>query len=348
MKKLLYLFSFVATILLTTSCEEKEPEREFPVDAQDEQGNLLINNNSGERLALYVNEYLIKHVPSTATDYKVYIETTDGATVELDIYLWSDIKEDPNNPDPGKVWKKWIVPLSTSTSADKRATWSINSEDPYTTVATLKLAYNPMPNDGHYNVDVYANGRKGVGSKLASLSPGSGYMKVGVEYGLHTLHYLYWTSNQNDNQGVTEIGWRDSYEYQGIEIPFQLVLNLANKQVTKRVDGFGKELEFEDNYGRIDITNNSEVAIEISADGGIIEDICVIEGEESAEGYSLIPKGKTQTYYLPINNNETGEQVYSLSARFFGINASDATNTVTIKKSETNTWVIDMPNVSMP
>ena len=130
MKRILFYFSLLSLIFMS-SCElfQDKPAKEFVPDSPDAQGNLLIINNSNEQLVLYKDEYMVKKIPASATDYLVNIPNDNEGTIQLDIYLWSDVSADPNNPDPSKVYKRWLVPLSKGTSVADQATWHIGSDD---------------------------------------------------------------------------------------------------------------------------------------------------------------------------------------------------------------------------
>ena len=64
MKRVVFYFSILALIFMG-SCEFiEDPPKEFVPDDSDPSGNLLIINNSTERLVLYVDEYMVKKIPA--------------------------------------------------------------------------------------------------------------------------------------------------------------------------------------------------------------------------------------------------------------------------------------------
>ena len=89
MKRVVLFLSFTSLIFLG-SCDwlEQDPAKDFVPDDPDPSGNLLIINNSTERLVLYKDEYMVKKIPASATDYLVYIPNPNESTIELDLYLW--------------------------------------------------------------------------------------------------------------------------------------------------------------------------------------------------------------------------------------------------------------------
>jgi hypothetical protein len=69
-----------------------------------------------------------------------------------------DVQLDPNNPDPQKVFNKWLVPLANSTDVEERATWHISGATQYTNVATIIFLLRGTDEF----VDVFLNGRTGA------------------------------------------------------------------------------------------------------------------------------------------------------------------------------------------
>ncbi|MCG8700302.1 MAG: hypothetical protein MI922_19770 [Bacteroidales bacterium] len=337
MKRIFYYLSLLAAITLVTSCEFEEP-KEFVPDNEDETGNLLINNNSSERLVLYVDEYPVKKIPSTMTDYVVNIETTQGEIVELDLYKWDDVKDNINNPDPQLVWKKWVVPLSESTQLAQRVTWSVNGKSDDVDVATLKLSYYGGGPD--YYVNVFLDGEERA--KLASLKPGDQYVTVGVEYGMYTMSYEYWTSNQHDNAGTEIVGTIETAKFNGEEIPIWLVLNKESQVASIIVPHHDEIINMDDKYGKITITNMSPSGepVIINADGTKIEDICVLEDGGSAKGLSNIQHGKAISYFLPISNMETLKQSYVFKAYNPGGSMLEMA-TIEIAQDKAAEWLVD-------
>jgi len=234
MKRVLFYLSFIG-LIFATSCEiiDENPS-EFTPDQQDGSGNLLIINNSNEHLVLYKDEVIVKKIPASATDFLVNVPNPGEGTIQLDLYRWEDVAADPNNPDPTKVFKRWLVPLSNDGDVESRATWHVSGATQYTDVATLNLSYYGGTDNF---VDVYLNGR--TGAKIGSLKPGDQYKKVGVDYGNYTLHYLYWFSDQNSTVGFEERGWIETELVNGDEKDIWLILNENRKDITTVIPHFG-------------------------------------------------------------------------------------------------------------
>jgi len=336
MKRLLFYLSFLSLIFIG-SCEfiEEDPLREFVPDEPDPSGNLLIINNSTQRLVLYKDEYIVKKIPASATDYLVNIPNPNEGTVELDLYLWEDVMLDPNNPDPTRVFKKWLVPLSNSTSIEERATWHISGATQYTNVATLNLSYYGGTDEF---VDVFLNSR--TGAKIMSLMPGQQDKKVGIDYGNYTLHYLYWFSDQNTNEGFEELGWIESQNVDGEEYPIWLVLNEDRKDVTIIVPHLGAAQSTGMKYGNLTITNLTPEPVQIFAGDKLIEDVCFLENG-LPENLSTLDRYGSYTFIMPIYGEGVTEADFILSAMHLTNGSTIESATITVLVDETVEWIVD-------
>ncbi len=332
--------SVVLTLLaaaLLASCETKsvDPPKEFVADAPDASGNLLIINNSEQQLVLYKDESMVKKIPASATDYLVNIPNESEGTVQLDLYTWETVKEDPNNPDPAAVFKRWLVPLSSSTAVEERATWHISGASQYTNVATVNLSYYGGTDEF---VDVYLNSR--TGAKIMSLMPGQQDKKVGVDYGNYTLHYLYWFSDQNDNEAFVELGWIEDQTIDGEEYPIWLILNEDRKDVTAIIPHLGAAQSTGTKYGSLTITNLSPEPVQVFAGDQLIEDVCFLENG-LPENLSTLDRNGSYTYILPIYGEGATEASYVLSAKHLTNGSSIESATVTVSVDTAATWAVD-------
>jgi hypothetical protein len=319
------------------SCElfQEDPPRDFVPDSPDASGNLLIINNSNERLVLYKDEYIVKKIPASATDYLVYIPNESEGTVELALYLWDDVKADPNNPDLSKVYKKWLVPLSASTDIEERATWHLSGASQYTNVATINFSYYGGTDEF---VDIYLNGR--TGAKIMTMMPGQQNKKVGLDYGNYTLHYLYWFSDQNDANAFEELDWIETENVNGEDKSIWLVLNENRKVVTTIVPHLGFAQSNSTIYGSVRITNLSAEPVQIYAGDQLIESVCYLE-EGSLLNLSTIPRDGDYTFVLPITEEDATEAEYILSAKHLTNGSTIETTTLTVVAGETVDWKVD-------
>ncbi len=337
MKRVLFYLSFLS-LLFMGACEffEEDPPKDFIPDEPDPSGNLLIINNSTQRLVLYKDEYIVKKIPASATDYLVYIPNPNESTIELDLFLWEDVMDDPNNPDPAQVFKKWLVPLSNSTNVEERATWHISGASQYTNVATVNLSYYGGTDEF---VDVYLNSR--TGAKIMSLMPGQQDKKVGIDYGNYTLHYLYWFSDQNDNEAFEELGWIETQIVDGEEYPVWLVLNENRKDITIIIPHLGAAQSTGMKYGNLTITNMTPEPVQIFAGDKLIEDVCFLENG-LPENLSTIDRYGSYTYIMPIYGGEgVVEEDYILNAMHLTNGSTIESATVTVVVDETVEWMVD-------
>jgi hypothetical protein len=334
-KKLLHLLFL--SLLFMGSCEllQDNPPKEFVPDQPDLSGNLLIINNSGQRLVLYKDEFIVKKIPASATDYLINIPNPNEGTIELDLFLWDDVQANPNNPDPAKVFKKWLVPLANSTDIEERATWHISGATQYTNVATLNLSYYGGAEEF---VDVYLNSR--TGAKIASLMPGQQNKKVGVDYGNYTLHYLYWFSDQNSNQGFEELGWIENQVIDSEEYPIWLVLNENRKDVTIIIPHMGSAQSSGMKYGNIRIKNLTPEPVQIFVGDKMIEDVCFLESG-IPENLSTLDSHGEYTYILPIYGEDVMEDDFLLSAKHLTNGSTIETATVTVYVDSLVYWMVD-------
>jgi hypothetical protein len=337
MKKIfIYLLFF--PLLFATSCEwfsNEAPAKEFVSDGQDQSGNLLIINNSNQQLVLYKDEIIVKKIPATATDYLVNIPNPSEGTVELDLYLWEDVKADPNNPDPTKVYKKWLVPLANSGDVEERATWHISGASQYTTTATINFSYYGGADEF---VDIYLNSR--VGAKVMTMMPGQQYKKVGVDFGNYTCHYLYWFSDQNTAQGFEELGWIEKELVNGEEKDIWLVLNENRKEITIIVPHLGSAQSNGTKYGNLKITNLSGDPVQVYAGDKLIESVCYLE-DGSTINLSTIDRNGTYTFIMPITEPQATEAEYILSAKHLTTANVVESTTLQIYADSITTWFID-------
>ncbi len=336
MKRILFYLSFLSLIVMS-SCElfETDPPKEYVPDGPDASGNLLIINNSNERLVLYKDEFIVKKIPASATDYLVNIPNPNEGTVELALYLWEDVKDDPNNPDLTQVYKKWLVPLSNSTQIEERATWHISGTSQYINVATINFSYYGGTDEF---VDVYLNNR--TGAKIVSLMPGQQNKKVGVDYGNYTMHYLYWFSDQNDASAFQDVGWIETEVINGEDKDIWLILNENRKDITMIVPHLGAINSSSTKYANLQITNLSGDPVQIFAGDKLIESICYLE-DGSPQNLSTLDRNATYTFIMPIYDEGEMEADFVLSAKHLTNGSTVETAMITVIAEDTVDWVVD-------
>jgi hypothetical protein len=341
MKRVLFYLSFLGAIF-ATSCEIIDTPTDFTPDQPDPSGNLLIINSSNEQLVLYKDQVLIKKIPASATDFLVNIPNDNEGTVQLDIYRWEDVSADENNPDPTKAFKRWIVPLANSTSVADQVTWHVGAEDTFIDVATVNFSYFGGTS---YFVDIFLNDR--TGAKIMSMVPGQQYKKAGIDYGNYTLHYKYWYSDQNSNQGIddSKTTWVETETINGEDVNIWMVLNENRNEVTYIVPHNGIDTQKKSWYGNIKITNMHNIPVVISAGDKLIESVCYLDNI-SKTNYSSIASLGTTTYVMPILQEEPMQETYILTAHDVeGRYVEDIT--VTVLPDSTFNWIVDgVPDVT--
>ena len=292
-KKIFWILLLVPVLFFNVACEEEEPAPEIEFDDPDSKGNLVIANSSEEALALYNGVTLIKKIPSSIQDFLVYIPVDDASmSIELRLYKYEHIKDDPNNPDNAQIFKKWVVPLSQETDKEKRATWLVNKDDTENNAGTLRFSY--IGGTDNF-VDVFLNGREGA--KILSLKAGDQYNKsIGIDYGTYTLHYRYWISNQNNPDGVEELGWIDEIGEGNDAIKIYTTLNDEKQEKLIQIPHYftiDPNLE----QGEIQIVNNLLIGtIIIYMNGEPIETSMIYNGYVG--GMSNIDQGDNRTFTL--------------------------------------------------
>jgi hypothetical protein len=337
MKRVLPLFVFLAFIF-TTSCEwfkDDDPPKQFVPDESDAAGNILIINNSNERLVLYKDEQIVKKIPASSTDFLVNIPNPNEGTVELALYRWEDVKDDINNPNPDEVYKKWLVPLSKSDNIEERVTWHLSGASQYTTTATINFSYYGGTDEF---VDIYLNNR--TGAKIMTMAPGQQYKKVGLDYGNYTLHYLYWFSDQNNTEAFEELDWIENEMINGEEKDIWLILNENRKDVTMIVPHLnatkGKGMQ----YGNLKISNKSGDPVQIYVGDKLIESLCYLD-DGSVKNLSTIDRNGTYTFVMPIYDPESSTEEITLTAKHLTNALVVEETTLDIQADSTVTWTVD-------
>ncbi|MBA7711062.1 hypothetical protein ES703_120014 [subsurface metagenome] len=256
----------------------------------DENGNLVINNQTGKILYLYKNyagydsdiESFITCIPADAENFVVNIPNPGLSVCLLQIWIAERVA-DRSNPDILDVYRQWSVALSNTFYPDERANWLITGDDNYTGSGTLLINYPSIDEYGLeviYQVDIFLNSKNGA--KLASLQPGIVDKKVSVDYGVHYLYYHYWYSNPNSTSGaITEIGWEEMTE---------IVINEYHKEAEIEIPVFYSTVG---KVGEVTIINESDFVINAYANDNLIEDIAIVDG--SSQSLSSIPANDQST-----------------------------------------------------
>ncbi|TAJ11840.1 hypothetical protein DMA11_15385 [Marinilabiliaceae bacterium JC017] len=314
-------------------CEKDDPPAKFVADPSDAAGNLLIINNSNKRLVLYKEEVPIRKISSSSSDFLINIPNAAEGAVELSLYDYELVKDDINNPPTENVFKKWKVPLSKGTALSDQVTWHVGATNQDSNSGTLKLKYYSYSGSNGYNVDVYLNSQ--TGARIASLKPGDQDKQIGLDYGAYTLHYHYWSSDQNTASGIEDHGWMDNQTIDDEEVSFWVVLNAGRSESSIVVNHKGTDAGLV-YYGKLNVKNNTNNPVNIWANGNLIEEVCYLVGGNT-DALSLISGKGEYTYILPITTEDANATTYSLKATTLDgkfIQESD----VEIVADETASW----------
>ena len=331
MKKILKL-SVIVLVVLLSDCKKPDDDQQEPSvpTTPDTEGNLAIFNETDESLYLYHHDTVVKEIPANTDNFIINISNPTGLSKELKIWKKSAIS-DPTSPPDNLLFRRWEVVLPTVATADERVSWVIQ-EDGETTTGTFSFNYPEFGNNNIpalYSVDVFLHNR--TGSKITSVSPGAQGKKVGIEYGYHTVHYLYWYSDPNSTTGRVDIGWIDT-DADGNIITYTINTNLPIREIPV-------PLYYDSPVGRageIQISNTSDQIVVIYANGNLIENIVI--DTASTNGLSYIEPMYGFRFKIP-------ENCYHLEARNPTTNAVLQTmDNLCVISQYTSSWTVSGNN----
>ncbi|MEW8179621.1 MAG: hypothetical protein AB2754_21290 [Candidatus Thiodiazotropha endolucinida] len=299
------------------------------VTTADEEGNLVISNNSGQRLKLFNGETYLKTLSDSSSDFLVNIPNPDSAILDLRLFKADEVS---GTASPGLegVFKRWNVILAADTQTEHRATWMVQERSSEYESGEITLAYI----GGTANsVDVYLSGKaENGGAKLISLSPGAQNRKVGLEYGNYTVYFRYWYSDQNSIQGIQEVGWKEKELVSGSEVPIYIVLNANRAEKHLQIPHYNAASPVgESPYGKIVITNSTSLPVQIYSEKTLIENI--IHTDKPITNASTIAAGTSDDFTLPIGS-------YTLRALDLQSAGEVATKTIEITSAGSAVWEI--------
>ena len=266
-------------------------------DNPDNEGNLIINNNTDNGLRLYGDNYeLIKTIEPNATKYIVNIPNENLLALELKIWKVDDVVE-VNSPPENKVFKKWKVALSNNTIETERATWNVNPGNEGILSGLGLISYNKIDEYGLeviYSVDIYVDSK--TGAKIASLPPGVTNKKLNIEYGLRKLFYHFWFSDQQSGDISYVDAWMESKE---------IAINAQSSTVHVNVP-----LLYDDDgqYGFFAVENIEDDVISVFHNNNLIESI--VRPDIVSSGLSYVNPSFTNAFLIPVN-----EDLYTFQIR---------------------------------
>ena len=296
-------------------------------DDEDSDGNLLIKNYADQPLALYRGDRLIKRIPDNSEDYLIDIPNPNNNTVDLKIYNYDGVKNDFNAPNEQYLFKRWNIVLSSDNEEEHRVTWFIFSENIETESGLVTISY---VGGSENSVDILLNSRNGA--LIASLSPGQYIKKIGIDYGVYTIHYRYWYSDPSTSDGTVERGWIETEIVNQNEVSIYLVLNDARKNRYIQVPNWNGGQPSDKQYGNIRIENRTSVPIQIWVGNELIEN--VMYTNDVVDNYSTISANESIVYTLKVDN-------YIFLAETIDDYEELTKSTISIKSTEESQWFVN-------
>ena len=228
-----------------------------PPDTADTSGNLIIINETGGNLYLFVSDALYKAIWDSTGAFLIDIPTSGFAKT---LKVWkadqiTDIENPGENP-----YRRWDVVLATSTNPDDWSIWVVSGGDENKLSGSVFFNYPEILPNGLtniYSVDVHLN--TPTGAKITALNAGTDDKQVGLSYGFNYLYFHYWFQDPGTNNPLEYIGWvPDSSESESD--PYEILLNTSNSSVFVNVPTYQGSFGY---GGRIDIYNQFSQTVRI-------------------------------------------------------------------------------------
>jgi len=296
------IYSMLAILIFISGCiilfsgcdifDTDENNDNVTTDEEDPMGNLVINNNSGERIVLYRGEERLKVIPNSVEDYLVDVDNPEGNAIDLRICKLNDVEDHIDNHLNEDIFKRWIVPLAEDNELEHRSTWYVSSDTDQTTTGSVTFEY--LGGTDNY-IEVHLNNQ--TGPKVSTLNPGQ-TKQFGFDYGIYTLHYNYKYSDPNSPGGFIDIGWRETEEVYNEEVSIWLVLNDIYPQEFKGIPH--KDDPDIDINGAIRIYNKTSQWIRIYSGSQLIENVCTYDGNH--DYLSIIAPNDNYIYIMEEGN----------------------------------------------
>jgi len=331
--KTLLAFLFVCLLMgMTVGCDDDEnPTNSTSWDPgtnpQDEEGNLVVVNNSGTKLVLARGEKIIKVLPNSIEDYLVNVDNPDEIAIDLKMYKYEDVKKTGGEVSSATVFKAWYVPLSKDTDTENRSTWFVDQNAKEKTTGTITYSY--IGGTDNF-VDIVLNTK--TGAKVASLKPGDQNKQLGITYGNYTVMYRYWYSDQTSSEGPKDVGWLDKEVVNGNEVDIYLILNADRDSRHLQVPHWQGNGAIESQYGNIKITNNTSEPIQIWVGSELIEN--VMYTDKPIQNYSTIAALESIEYTMPADE-------YTFRAKSLTKGTTIQTDALEITADATIKWTVE-------
>jgi hypothetical protein len=246
----------------------------------DEEGNLMIVNQTESPLHLYQGTTHLRVVPPKATDFLVNIPVKSDVT-QLDLYRAEQVDhvEDPGN----NIFRSWRVVLEATSKEKDPKVWGVSNLETGEGNGRVYLYY---PDDGEEenqlpaNVDVFLFSKEG--GRVTSIEPGTDGKIVYLAFGNYVFWYQYWVSDPASADGYRILGWKQSDD---------IVLNDAKS--TRIIDVPSFDLVPE-NSAALKVVNQAGKTIIVKLGDRLIENLVV--GRENTQALSSIVDRDSMVY----------------------------------------------------
>ena len=304
-KTLTSLLLLSLTFTLFQSCEKNNPTPDTPsiINNTDppKEGNLVIINYSNYPLVLLQPKAgdtlrIIEEIPNSSQDFPVKVTdiptSTQGGKGIVDLRLRRVI----NGEIEAEDFKRWEIALSTGYNLEDRVTWFVSAveQDQYTGYIT------PIYLGGtDYQVEIFMDNR--TGAKLTALKAGDQFEKIiGLGYGVKTILYRYFKSDQGNANGQEEIGWIEKEIVNGAEDLIQFVINDSYPKRTLIVPHFEDGTNGTIPKGILRVENKCHNVISVHVGSDLIEN--VVSNSPQNQARSFINLGQAEEYNLPASD----------------------------------------------
>lgn len=264
-------------------CEYSDSYRYFMPEywsRPDEEGNLLVVNQTESPLHLYAENTHMKVIPPKTNDFLVDVPVKTDVTL-LSLYKAENVDhvEDP----PAEKFKSWRVVLGATTSVKGPVGWVVSDLVTGSGAGSLMLSYKEAGEEDNRlpcNVDVYLHSK--TGGRVTSIEPGTDNKEVRLDFGTYRLWFHYWESDPNSSEGYKTLGWRNTSD---------LVLNSGTKLRDVEVPSFEKVPE---NAAALSVLNRFGTSINVKLGDRLIENLVV--GREDTRAMSTIADRDSMLY----------------------------------------------------
>ncbi|PWD97653.1 hypothetical protein DDZ16_19660 [Marinilabilia rubra] len=245
----------------------------------DEEGNLVVVNQTVSPLLLYSGSTHLRVIPPKAEEFLVDIPVK-SETTHLSIYKAEDV--DYVESPPQRSFKSWVVVLRATDYEEVPLGWVVSDLVTGEGSGSIMLSYphsNLDENRLPCNVDVYLHSK--TGGRITSVKPGTD-QEVRIDYGTYRLWFHYWESDPTSPESIQTLGWKNTSD---------IVLNANYKSRDVLIPSFEAVPE---DAAAIMVVNRYGETLSVKMGDRYIENLVV--GRENTQGMSTIANRDTMIY----------------------------------------------------